>query len=158
MKAISNIGNLMNLSKGTRPLDIGPITWPWSSSYSGGWPDQCSRTCTRQESITNLYQSRSGGRPDRCSRMNRGISHDGTYNKQWRSTGSMQLYLLKNSSRSTLLQLLRSGQSRKSKWLVYWIDCCLFTIAGVRYLYPKSKHESYLIMIRYNLRYKGKHS
>ena len=33
---------------------------------------------TRQESITNLYQSRSGGRPDRCSRTNRSISRDGT--------------------------------------------------------------------------------
>ena len=33
------------------------------------------------------------------------------------------------------------------------IDCS-FTIAGVWYLYPKPKHGSYLIMIRYNLRYK----
>ena len=40
---------------------------------------------------------------------------------------------------------------------LYLIDCS-FTIAGVWYLYLESKHGSYLIMIRYNLRYKGKHS
>ena len=34
----------------------------------------------------------------------------------------------------------------------------VFTIVGVRYLYPESKHESYLITIRYNLWYKGKYS
>ena len=41
---------------------------------------------------------------------------------------------------------------------LYLIDCVSFTIAGVRYLYPESKHEFYSIMIRYNLWHKGKHS
>ena len=40
---------------------------------------------------------------------------------------------------------------------LYLIDC-VFTIVGVRYLYLESKHESYSIMIRYNLWHKGKHS
>ena len=41
---------------------------------------------------------------------------------------------------------------------LYLIDCVSFTIAGVRYLYPESKHEFYSITIRYNLWHKGKHS
>ena len=38
---------------------------------------------------------------------------------------------------------------------LYWIDWLSFTIAGVWYLYPESKHETYSITIRYNPRYKG---
>ena len=41
---------------------------------------------------------------------------------------------------------------------LYLIDCVFFTIVGVRYLYPKPKHESYSSTIRYNLWYKQKHS
>ena len=35
---------------------------------------------------------------------------------------------------------------------LYWIDC-VFTIAGVQYLYPEPKHESYSSTTRYNLRH-----
>ena len=63
--------------------------------------------------------------------MNRGISHDGTYNKQWRSTESMQPYLLKNSSRSTLLLLLRVTGAKKVNDLYIGLIVVLFTIAGV---------------------------
>ena len=41
---------------------------------------------------------------------------------------------------------------------LYWIDWLSLIIVGVWYLYPESKHDSYLITICYNLRYKGKHS
>ena len=44
----------------------------------------------------------------------------------------------------------------KSK--LYLIDWMSFTIAGVQYLYPESKHESYLCTIHYNLWHKRKHS
>ena len=37
---------------------------------------------------------------------------------------------------------------------MYLIDCVSFTIAGVWYLYPKPKNESYSSMTQYNLRYK----
>ena len=36
---------------------------------------------------------------------------------------------------------------------LYLIDCCSFTIAGVWYLYPESKHEPYSSMTQYNLWY-----
>ena len=127
------------------------------TTSSGGRPNRCSHTWTRQESITNLYQICSGGQPDRCSCTNRGISHDDTYNKQWRSTGSMQPYLLKNSLRSTLLLLLRVAGAEKSNWLVFdWLVVFL-QIAGVWYLYPESKHESHSSTIRYNFWHKEKH-
>ena len=38
-----------------------------------------------------------------------------------------------------------------------WLDE-LFTIAGVQYLYPEPKHESYSSMTYYKLWYKRKHS
>ena len=38
-----------------------------------------------------------------------------------------------------------------------WLDV-FFTIAGVQYLYPELKHESYSSMTHYNLWYKRKHS
>ena len=41
---------------------------------------------------------------------------------------------------------------------LYLIDCVFFTIVGVRYLYPKPKHESYSRTTYYNLCYKIKHS
>ena len=31
-------------------------------------------------------------------------------------------------------------EAEKSNW--YWLIDCLFTIAGVQYLYPEPKHES----------------
>ena len=37
---------------------------------------------------------------------------------------------------------------------LYWLIGCLFTIAEVQYLYPESKHESYLITTHYNLWHK----
>ena len=49
-----------------------------------------------------------------------------------------------------------SEPKKVNNW--YLIDCVSFTIAGVRYLYPESKHEFYSIMIRYNLWHKRKHS
>ena len=70
--------------------------------------------------------------------MNRGISHDGTYSKQWRSIGSMQPYLLKNSPRSTLLLLLRVAGAKKVNDL-YIELIVVFIIAGVWYLYPEPK-------------------
>ena len=74
-----------------------------------------------------------------------------------RSAGPMQPYSLKNSSRSTLLLLLRVGRSQKSKWLIFdWLWSS--TIAGVYYLYPEPMHESYLSTTHYNLRHKRKHS
>ena len=42
--------------------------------------------------------------------------------------------------------------AKKSK--LYLIDWMSFTIAGVQYLYPESKHESYLCTTHYNLWYK----
>ena len=41
---------------------------------------------------------------------------------------------------------------------LYLIDCVCFTIAGVQYLYPEPKHESYSSMTHYNLWHKRKHS
>ena len=41
---------------------------------------------------------------------------------------------------------------------LYLIDCVSFTIAGVQYLYPEPKHESYSSTTHYNLWYKRKHS
>ena len=41
---------------------------------------------------------------------------------------------------------------------LYWIDSVSFTIAGVRYLYPEPKHESYSSMTYYNLWYRIKRS
>ena len=46
--------------------------------------------------------------------------------------------------------------AEKSK--LYLIDWMSFTIAGVQYLYPEPKHESYSCMTHYNLWYKIKHS
>ena len=34
---------------------------------------------------------------------------------------------------------------------LYLIDCCVFTITGVRYLYLEPKHKSYSSTTRYNL-------
>ena len=56
--------------------------------------------------------------------------------KQWRSTGWMQAYLLKNSPRSTLLLLLRGGRSEKSKELVFDWLCVWYNGRGL-YLYPR---------------------
>ena len=39
-----------------------------------------------------------------------------------------------------------------------WSEPKKFTIAGVQYLYPKPKHESYSSTTHYNLWYKRKHS
>ena len=36
---------------------------------------------------------------------------------------------------------------------LYLINCVSFTLAGVQYLYPESKHESYSSMTHYNLWY-----
>ena len=41
---------------------------------------------------------------------------------------------------------------------LYLIDCVFFTIAGIRYLYPKTKPESYSSTTHYNLWHKRKHS
>ena len=41
---------------------------------------------------------------------------------------------------------------------LYLIDCVFFTIAGVQYLYPEPKHESYSNTTPYNLSNKRKHS
>ena len=41
---------------------------------------------------------------------------------------------------------------------LYFIDWISFTIAGVQYLYPEPKHESYSCTTNYNLWYKTKHS
>ena len=41
---------------------------------------------------------------------------------------------------------------------LYLIDCVSFTIAGVQYLYPEPKHESYSSTTHYNLWYRRKHS
>ena len=38
---------------------------------------------------------------------------------------------------------------------LYLIDCVFFTIPGVWYLYPESKHESYSSTICYNLWHKN---
>ena len=69
----------------------------------------------------------------------------------------MQSYLLKNSPRSTLLLLLRGGQSQKVNDLYIGL-IVVHTIVRVRYLYPESKHESYLSTICYNLWYERKYS
>ena len=50
--------------------------------------------------------------------------------KQWRSTGLMQPYLLKNSPRSTLLLLLRVDGAEKVNDLYIGLIVCL-TIAMV---------------------------
>jgi hypothetical protein len=36
---------------------------------------------------------------------------------------------------------------------LYLIDCVSFTIAGVQYLYPEPKHESYISTTHYHLWY-----
>ena len=41
---------------------------------------------------------------------------------------------------------------------LYLIDCYFFTIAGVWYLYPEHKHESYSSTAHYNLRHRRKYS
>ena len=46
--------------------------------------------------------------------------------------------------------------AEKSK--LYLIDWMSFTIAGVQYLYPEPKHESYSSTTHYDLWYKIKHS
>ena len=46
--------------------------------------------------------------------------------------------------------------AKKSK--LYLIDWMSFAIAGVQYLYPEPKHESYLSTTHYNLWHKTKHS
>ena len=42
-------------------------------------------------------------------------------------------------------------KAEKNNW--YWLIGSLFTIAGVWYLYPEPKHESYLSTIYYNFWY-----
>ena len=66
--------------------------------------------------------------------MNRGISHDSTYNKQWRSTGSMQPYLLKNSPRSTLLLLLRVAGAEKVNDLCIGLIVVLYNSQGLIFI------------------------
>ena len=41
---------------------------------------------------------------------------------------------------------------------LYLIDCVFLRIAGVQYLSPELKHESYSGMTHYNLWYKREHS
>ena len=71
--------------------------------------------------------------------------------KQWRSTGSMQSYSLKNSPRSTLLLLLRVAGAKKVNNLCIGLIDCFFTIAGIWYLYLGPAHDSYLSTTRHNL-------
>ena len=48
-------------------------------------------------------------------------------------------------------------EPKKGKlYLIDWMSP--FTIAGVQYLYPEPKYESYSSTTRYNLWYKRKHS
>ena len=42
------------------------------------------------------------------------------------------------------------GWREAKKSNLYWLIGCLFTIAGVQYLYPEPKHESYPNMTYYN--------
>ena len=55
--------------------------------------------------------------------------------KQWRSTGLMQLYLLKNSPRSTLLLLLRVARAEKVNDLYIGL-VVFFTIARALIFIP----------------------
>ena len=57
-----------------------------------------------------------------------------------------------------LVEELAKGWHRAKKGKMYLIDWMSFTIAGVQYLYPESKHETYLCMTHYNLQHKRKHS
>ena len=41
---------------------------------------------------------------------------------------------------------------------LYLIDCVSFTIAGVQYLYPEPRHESYSSTTHYNIQHRRKHS
>ena len=50
------------------------------------------------------------------------------------------------------------GWPEPKKDKLYLIDWMYFTIAGVQYLYPESKHESYSSTSHYNLWYGIKHS
>ena len=50
------------------------------------------------------------------------------------------------------------GWPELKKGKLYLIDWMSFTIAGVQYLYPEPKYESYLSMTHYNLWYRIKHS
>ena len=45
----------------------------------------------------------------------------------------------------------KGGRSQKKVNNLYLIDCVSFTIAGVHYLYPEPKHESYSSTTRYIL-------
>ena len=65
----------------------------------------------------------------------------------------MQPYSLKNSPRSTLLLLLRGGRSQKKVNDLYIGLVVSLTIAGVWYLYPEPKNESYSSTTQYNLWY-----
>ena len=47
---------------------------------------------------------------------------------------------------------------REARKVIVLIDCCLCTITGVQYLYPKPKHESYSNTTHYNSWNKRKHS
>ena len=48
------------------------------------------------------------------------------------------------------------GAEKSKFYLIDWMSS--FTIAGVEYLYPGPKHESYSSTTHYNLWYKRKHS
>ena len=65
---------------------------------------------------------------------NRGINHDGTYNKQWRSTRSIQPYLLKNSPRSTLLLLLRVAGAEKVNDLYIGLIVVFYNSRGLVFI------------------------
>ena len=50
------------------------------------------------------------------------------------------------------------GWPEPKKGKLYLINWMIFIIAGVQYLYPEPKHESYSSMTHYNLRHRRKHS
>ena len=61
----------------------------------------------------------------------------------------MQPYLLKNSSTSTLLLLLRVAEAEKVNDLYIGLIVVFYNSRGLVFI-PESKHESYSSMIRYN--------
>ena len=157
MEAISNIDNLMNLSKGTPPLDRADNLTLIQFKQWGVRQNHTGHTWIRQELITSLYQSRSGGRLDRCSHTNRGINHDGTY-RQAVEVDQIDAAVLAEELAEIYSTPTPKGWLEPKKVIDLYLIDWLITITGVWYLYPEPKHESYSSMICYNLCIKWKHS
>ena len=90
--------------------------------------------------------------------MNRGISNDGTY-KQAVEVVRIDVAILAEELTEIYSTPTPKRWPEQKKQMPCILDLLLFfTIAGVWYLYPESKYESYTSMIHYNFLHKRKHS